>query len=108
MLKATLLATWRDLSDGKLEEALADRGASFRRFCGFFGQRALSPFAAAFDADQVDAGNVLLDQRMQGRLADKQEMAARSEDGLTHRLIGEQIVAQIDWVEPGIVSTMAG
>src|SRR5690349_6731587 len=34
LLKAMLLATWHDLSDGKLEEALADR-ASFRRFCGF-------------------------------------------------------------------------
>jgi transposase, IS5 family len=34
LFKAMLLATWHDLSDGKLEEALADR-ASFRRFCGF-------------------------------------------------------------------------
>jgi transposase, IS5 family len=34
LFKAMLLATWHDLSDVKLEEALADR-ASFRRFCGF-------------------------------------------------------------------------
>src|SRR5512132_3075894 len=34
MFKAFLLATWYDLSDVRLAEALADR-ASFRRFCGF-------------------------------------------------------------------------
>ena len=34
LFKAMLLATWHDLSDVKLAEALADR-ASFRRFCGF-------------------------------------------------------------------------
>jgi transposase, IS5 family len=34
MFKAFLLATWHDLSDLRLAEALEDR-ASFRRFCGF-------------------------------------------------------------------------
>lgn len=34
MFKALLLATWYDLSDVRLAEALNDR-ASFRRFCGF-------------------------------------------------------------------------
>ena len=34
MFKALLLATWYDLSDVRLAEALSDR-ASFRRFCGF-------------------------------------------------------------------------
>ena len=34
MFKALLLATWHDLSDVALAEALEDR-ASFRRFCGF-------------------------------------------------------------------------
>jgi transposase, IS5 family len=34
LFRALLLATWYDLSDVKLAEALADR-ASFRRFCGF-------------------------------------------------------------------------
>jgi transposase, IS5 family len=34
MFKALLLATWYDLSDVGLAEALSDR-ASFRRFCGF-------------------------------------------------------------------------
>jgi IS5 family transposase len=34
MFKALLLATWHDLSDVALAEALSDR-ASFRRFCGF-------------------------------------------------------------------------
>lgn len=37
MFKALLLATWYDLSDVMLTEALADR-ASFRRFCGFAGE----------------------------------------------------------------------
>lgn len=34
MFKALVLATWHDLSDVRLAEALEDR-ASFRRFCGF-------------------------------------------------------------------------
>src|SRR3712207_7533014 len=34
LFKALLLATWHDLSDVRLAEALDDR-ASFRRFCGF-------------------------------------------------------------------------
>lgn len=34
LFKGLLLATWHDLSDVRLGEALADR-ASFRRFCGF-------------------------------------------------------------------------
>jgi IS5 family transposase len=34
LLRALLLATWHDLSDVRLAEALHDR-ASFRRFCGF-------------------------------------------------------------------------
>lgn len=34
LFKALLIAVWHDLSDGKLAEALEDRG-SFRRFCGF-------------------------------------------------------------------------
>jgi transposase, IS5 family len=34
LLRALLLATWHDLSDVRLAEALQDR-ASFRRFCGF-------------------------------------------------------------------------
>ena len=33
LFKAMLLATWHDLSDVELAEALADR-ASFRQFCG--------------------------------------------------------------------------
>jgi IS5 family transposase len=37
LLKGLLLAMCHDLSDVKLEEALADR-ASFGRFCGFYGE----------------------------------------------------------------------
>ncbi len=39
LFKALLLATWYDLSDIALAEALADR-ASFRRFCGFSREEA--------------------------------------------------------------------
>ncbi|MBP0447683.1 IS5 family transposase [Roseomonas sp. SSH11] len=37
LFRALLLATWHDLSDVRLAEALDDR-ASFRRFCGFAAQ----------------------------------------------------------------------
>src|ERR671917_1391269 len=36
LFRALLLATWHDLSDVRLAEALDDR-AGFRRFCGFAG-----------------------------------------------------------------------
>lgn len=46
MFKALLLATWYDLSDVILAEALSDR-ASFRRFCGFSSDEA-TPERTAF------------------------------------------------------------
>jgi transposase, IS5 family len=46
MFKALLLATWHDLSDVMLAEALSDR-ASFRRFCGFARDEA-TPERTAF------------------------------------------------------------
>jgi transposase, IS5 family len=46
MFKALLLATWYDLSDVALSEALSDR-ASFRRFCGFARDEA-TPERTAF------------------------------------------------------------
>jgi transposase, IS5 family len=46
LFKALLLATWYDLSDVALAEALADR-ASFRRFCGFSRDEA-TPERTAF------------------------------------------------------------
>lgn len=46
MFKALLLATWYDLSDVMLSEALSDR-ASFRRFCGFSRDEA-TPERTAF------------------------------------------------------------
>lgn len=46
MFKALLLATWHDLSDVALAEALSDR-ASFRRFCGFSRDEA-TPERTAF------------------------------------------------------------
>jgi transposase, IS5 family len=46
MFKALLLATWYDLSDVRLAEALEDR-ASFRRFCGFARDEA-TPGRTAF------------------------------------------------------------
>ena len=38
LFRALLLASWHDLSDVRLAEALDDR-ASFRRFCGFAAPR---------------------------------------------------------------------
>lgn len=62
MFKALLLATWHDLSDVRLAEALEDR-ASFRRFCGFARDEA-TPERTAF----VRFRNLLaargLDQRL--------------------------------------------
>src|SRR6185437_12830352 len=46
LFRAMLLATWHDLSDVKLAEALADR-ASFRRLCGFSATEP-TPERAAF------------------------------------------------------------
>lgn len=46
LFKALMLATWYDLSDVALAEALADR-ASFRRFCGFSRDEA-TPERTAF------------------------------------------------------------
>jgi transposase, IS5 family len=46
MFKALLIATWYDLSDVRLAEALEDR-ASFRRFCGFAGGE-ITPERTAF------------------------------------------------------------
>ncbi len=46
LFRALLLATWHDLSDVRLAEALEDR-ASFRRFCGF-GSHEPTPERTAF------------------------------------------------------------
>jgi transposase, IS5 family len=46
LFRALLLATWHDLSDVRLSEALDDR-ASFRRFCGFVASEA-TPERTAF------------------------------------------------------------
>jgi IS5 family transposase len=46
LFRALLLATWHDLSDVRLAEALDDR-ASFRRFCGFAAYE-LTPERTAF------------------------------------------------------------
>jgi IS5 family transposase len=46
LFRALLLATWHDLSDVRLAEALEDR-ASFRRFCGFAAHEA-TPERTAF------------------------------------------------------------
>lgn len=46
LFRALLLATWHDLSDVRLAEALGDR-ASFRRFCGF-GAHEPTPERTAF------------------------------------------------------------
>ena len=45
LFRGLLLATWHDLSDVKLAEALDDR-TSFRRFCGFAAHEPTSELAA--------------------------------------------------------------
>ena len=69
-------------------------------------------FPAAFDAHGVlwqrDAGDIFLDRRVRGWLADEQEVAIRGANGLADRLVGEQIVTQIDRLEASILRTVGG
>jgi hypothetical protein len=51
-------------------------------------------------------GQIFLDGRMGGRLADEQEMAARGQHGLADRLAGVEVVAEIDGIEPCIMGAM--
>src|SRR5271157_5296482 len=60
------------------------------------------------DHRQVDAGEIVLDQRMRRRLADEDEMPARVQHGLAERLAGKQIVAEIDRVECRVALTVGG
>src|SRR3954454_8685084 len=56
---------------------------------------------------QLDAGEIFLDRLMGRRLAHEQEVPARSAHRLADRLAGEQVVAQINGVQPGIAPAMA-
>lgn len=73
LFRAMLLATWYDLSDVKLAEALSDR-ASFRRFCGFSSceptpeRTAFVRFRAELVARHLDRG---LFEAITGQLAAK-------------------------------------
>ena len=62
MFKALLLATWYDLSDVILAEALSDR-ASFRRFCGFSRDEA-TPERTAFVRFRRELVEQGLDRRL--------------------------------------------
>ena len=68
------------------------------------------PFAATFDPHavgrQFNPGDVFPDQRVRCRLAGEHEVAACGLDRFAHRLVGEQVVAQVDRPEPGILRTM--
>src|SRR4051812_31969082 len=50
---------------------------------------------------EVDAGQVLLEGLMRGRLAGEQEVPALREHRLAHRLAGIEVVAKIHRIEPG-------
>jgi len=67
MFKALLLATWYDLSDVMLAEALEDR-ASFRRFCGFARDEA-TPERTAFVRFRRQLVEVGLDQSLFAAIA---------------------------------------
>lgn len=55
-----------------------------------------------------NAGQVFLNQRMRGRFADKQEVAARGAHRLAQWLAGEQVIAQVDRVPPLRAAAMGG
>ena len=57
MFKALLLATWHNLSDVALAEALSDR-ASFRRFLPAAKQRPSAPRLSAFGASSSPAASI--------------------------------------------------
>jgi IS5 family transposase len=62
LFRAVLLATWHDLSDVRLAEALDDR-ASFRRFCGF-ASHGLTPERTAFVRFRAELVRRGLDRRL--------------------------------------------
>ena len=64
---------------------------------------ALTALDRFFVGLKVDPGDVFLDQGMRGRFADEDEMPVEGEDGLAQGLAGEEIVAEINRVEPGIL-----
>ena len=67
---------------------------------------------AAFDrllvGLKLDPGEVFLDQRMGGGLADEDEMSVDLAHGLAQGLAGEQVVAEIDRIELGVARPVAG
>src|SRR5712691_3267365 len=69
-------------------------------------------FLAALDhllvGRKVDPGGVFGDQRMRRWLADEDEMAAELAHGLAEGLAGEQVIAEIDRIEPGVARPVAG
>ena len=62
LFRALLLATWHDLSDVRLAEALDDR-ASFRRFCGFAAHEP-TPERTAFVRFRAELVRRLLDRAL--------------------------------------------
>ena len=89
MVKALLLATWHDLSDVKLAEALDDR-ASFRRFCGFARHEA-TPERTAF----VRFRRLVVARRLDGALFDAvtAQLKAKAITVKTSTLVDATIIA---------------
>jgi hypothetical protein len=57
---------------------------------------------------QNDAGVKFFDRRMRVRLADEQEVAACLEHRLADRLAREQVVAEVDRLQRGILEAVRG
>ena len=56
---------------------------------------------------KFDAGDVFLDQGMRGRLANEDEMPVDGAHSRADRLAGEQVVTEIDRIEPGVTGAVS-
>src|SRR3954464_2543233 len=71
----------------------------------------LEPLPSALDCAgqrrQIDTGEVFLDRLVGRRLAHEQKMSAHRPHRFADRLTGEQVIAQIDWLQPSMAPAMA-
>ena len=65
------------------------------------------PLDCAGQRREIDAGEVFLDRLMGRRLAHEQEVSVHRPHRLADRLAGEQVIAEIDRLQPGIAPAMA-
>src|SRR4051812_48970754 len=71
----------------------------------------LEPLPPALDRAgqrrQIDTGEVFLDRLVGRGLAHEQEMPVHRPHRFADRLAGEQVIAQIDWLQPSMAPAMA-